>query len=572
MGFGDRLNIAMLAASQESQRFLRRLRRGWPSRLLHGRRAPERLVLAPQDLWTTDSLSAEEIYAGRYFLAGRLVDCGSRDPFREFEAPTEWQRELHGFHWLRHLEAARTALTSNNAQALISDWLATHARPRRSVAWEEDVAARRLISWICHSVPVIETATPAFYRDWMRSIGTHIRYLKHVARDTPEGMPRLTVRIALAYAALSVSGQQNSLRRAAEMLDSELERQILEDGGHISRNPSLLCEILALLLPLRQSYSRLGQSPSQSLVSAIDRMMAALKFFRLGDGNLARFNGTAAGQPELLTTILFYDDTLGMAPENASASGYQRLGLGETVLIADTGKPPPPAVSQKAHAGTLSFEFSCDSQRIVINCGAPPRASQRLATLARSTAAHSTAVINDTSSSRFYTDGVFSELLENRVIAGPSLVPCSRENSAEFKRFSASHDGYWRLFGVSHHREITLRGGGAVIEGIDHFSGDRSGRDVTTSVGGRQPLELAIRFHLHPSVSAGKADNGNSIMLMCRGGIVWKFTCVDIRPEIEESLLIASASGPKRSSQIVLSGDARKNGEVRWLFERQMRP
>ena len=35
----------------------------------------------------------------------------------------------------------------------------------------------------------------------------------------------------------------------------------------------------------------------------------------------------------------------------------------------DTGPPPPPNVSQDAHAGCLSFELSAATSRIVVNCG-----------------------------------------------------------------------------------------------------------------------------------------------------------------------------------------------------------
>ena len=38
-------------------------------------------------------------------------------------------------------------------------------------------------------------------------------------------------------------------------LVDELERQILPDGGHISRNPGALIELLLDLLPLRQAFA-----------------------------------------------------------------------------------------------------------------------------------------------------------------------------------------------------------------------------------------------------------------------------------------------------------------------------
>ena len=81
------------------------------------------------------------------------------------------------------------------------------------------------------------------------------------------------------------------LRTNARRLIEELRKQILPDGGHISRNPGALIELLADLLPLRQLFSARELQPPQALNNAIDRMMPMLRFFRHADGNFAQFNG-----------------------------------------------------------------------------------------------------------------------------------------------------------------------------------------------------------------------------------------------------------------------------------------
>ena len=48
-----------------------------------------------------------------------------------------------------------------------------------------------------------------------------------------------------------------------------------------------LIELLLDLLPLRQCYIARDWPPPDALTLAIDRMMPAIRFFRLGDGNLA---------------------------------------------------------------------------------------------------------------------------------------------------------------------------------------------------------------------------------------------------------------------------------------------
>ena len=146
--------------------------------------------------------------------------------------------------------------------------------------------------------------------------------------------------------------------RPRSACNREIERQILPDGGHASRDPGAVIEVLLELLPLRQAFASRNIAPPQALLNAIDRMMPMLRFFRHSDGTFAHFNGMGATPADLLLTLLAYDDTRGAPLSNAPYSAYQRLEAGGGVLIMDTGRAPPIEMSLEAHAGCLSFEFS----------------------------------------------------------------------------------------------------------------------------------------------------------------------------------------------------------------------
>ena len=137
---------------------------------------------------------------------------------------------------------------------------------------------------------MLQGAEFPFYRAFLKSLAVQIRYLRSVAREMPDGKDRLRARIALAFAALSLPAPASALRSATRNLAEELERQILPDGGHISRNPLAVMELLADLLPLRHTYTNQAETPPAELVNAVDRMLPALRFFRHEDGALARFN------------------------------------------------------------------------------------------------------------------------------------------------------------------------------------------------------------------------------------------------------------------------------------------
>src|SRR5262252_3804350 len=270
----------------------------------------DRVVIAPQDLRTADSTRAGEIYAGRFVFAGKVVVCDSRSPF-EMAAPSEdWAISLLGFGWLRHLRAAETAITRANARALVDEWIALNSA-QDPIAWRPDVVARRVISWLSQAPLVLDDADAQFYRRFLRSLSRQVRHLRHTVSQARDGVPRLQAAIALCYAALCMARQHRHIRAATKRLAEELDRQILPDGGHISRNPGALIELLVDLLPLRTAFTARNIPPPAALLNAVDRMMPMLRFFRHGDGNFAPFNGMGPTPTDLLATILAYDDARG---------------------------------------------------------------------------------------------------------------------------------------------------------------------------------------------------------------------------------------------------------------------
>ena len=309
---------------------------------------PDRLVIAPQDLRTTDATRASEIYSGRFAFAGKVVVCELRSPFEMTPPSDDWAAALFGFGWLRHLRAAESAIARANACALVDEWIGMSGA-RNAIAWRPEIVARRIIAWISQAPLMLDDSNPAFYRRFMRSLARQIRHLSYTLREARDGVPRLQAVMALTYAALCVAGQQRYMRTAARRLTEELGRQILPDGGHISRNPGALIPILIDLLPLRTAFTARNLSPPSALLNAIDRMMPMLRFFRHGDGNFALFNGMGPTPADLVTTILAYDDARGAPLGNAPHSGYQRLesagtphrhGYGPTAPIR--GEPGSP--------------------------------------------------------------------------------------------------------------------------------------------------------------------------------------------------------------------------------------
>jgi uncharacterized heparinase superfamily protein len=532
--------------------------------------APAELILVPQDLRTVDPVLAQEFYNGVYSFAGRRVETKGVSPFEikgdSVVRDESWQRELHSFSWLRHLRSSKNAISGSHAQSLVRDWINNCGKPRKCAAWQPDVAAKRLISWLSHSVLIVDQADIKLYKQFLNSIRIHIRFLRSNLVGTSEELSTLQVSIALCYAALCTrlrtAPKAGAARIPHETLGNLLARQIFADGGHISRCPAVLPQILIDLLPLRQSYDRLGIAPPQELLTAIDRMMPAIRFYRHRDGNFARFNGVGCSQQELIATVLRYDDAMGKPTREASQSGYQRMTGGATTLIMDVGNPPNIENTKKAHAGCLSFEMSSLRTCFITNCGIADNGDEAQLSASRSTAAHSTAVVHNTSSCHFQKPNMFTRNLGMRMLTGPQRASSERNIVDGYTQIVARHDGYLHQFGVWHERILQLSDDGNVLLGRDQFFAD----------GGKPPINMrrddcAIRFHLHPSVSARIDENNGVIVIHANQNQSWKFVCDAGQVGLEESIFFASPAGPKPTSQIVINLKLSQLSAVNWRFE-----
>ena len=520
---------------------------------------PERLLIAPQDLRTGDATQAAEIYAGRFAFAGKVVQLDGQTAFELVPPSVDWAEALHGFGWLRHLRAANTTIARANARALVGDWMRSTGTAR-AIAARPEVTARRIISWLTQATFLLQDAELDFYRRFTRSLARQVRQLRREADRAPDGYPRLLVLVALTTAGLCMSDQGRLLKAAQRRLTEELDRQILPDGGPLTRNPGMLIELLLELLPLRQAYMARNQPAPTALMNAIDRMMPMLRFFRHGDGAFAHFHGMGFTAADQLATILAFDDARGAPVANAPYSGYQRLDARGVVVIADTGPPPPLPVSWEAHASALAFELSSGRSRIVVNCGMPNVNREQWRQVARSTAAHSTAVVADTSSCQFLKGPQLTRLMGVPIVDGPKHVEVQRGTRNEAILLRASHDGYGTAFGVIHQRSWRLAAEGNRLDGEDVF------RPAEGAV--LEPAPFAIRFHLHPSVSVERLDDPHTALLSLPTGEAWAFAAPHIQLGIEESVYLAAAGGPRRTTQLVLAGDVAEKSRVIWTFMR----
>ncbi len=532
------------------QRFVYRMRSAFFGTPIYAVTLPRRgvgsVAETGPDPWPGNAQRGAAILQVEFPFAGQSI----RTPaplWMPVGASTAWQEEMHGFDWLRDLRAVGGDAGRRAARELVGRWMDDNTR-WSALAWRPDIIGRRLASWIGQHDFYGATADAPFRSRLLVSGGQQAR---HLARVLPAGISGGALLVAikgLILAGLALPRGQSWLTRGRVLLERELPRQILADGGHVERSPAAHMAMLRHLIDLRAAFNARGQRLPAGLQAAIDGMTPILRLFQHGDGGLALFNDSNEDEGWRVDMVLTRANGKAKPLLQAPQTGFQRLVANRTLVIVDSGAPPAPGFDRHAHAGTLSFEMSVGRERMIVNCGAHPGHSDwRMAQ--RMTAAHSTAVIDDTNSSVLRP--------ESGLARRPDNVVCRREETEGNIWLDISHDGYLAPFGRLHRRRLYLAAGGEELRGEDRFSG----------AGGKR---FAVRFHLHPQVQVSLSQNAQAAILRLPSGVGWRLRTAGTEVSLEESVYLGRAGEIRRSQQVVIAGPlAPGEAIVKWALARE---
>jgi uncharacterized heparinase superfamily protein len=201
--------------------------------------------------------------------------------------------------------------------------------------------------------------------------------------------------------------------------------------------------------------------------------------------------------------------------------------------------------------------MSSGRNRFIVNSGSPKFAAREFRRVARSTAAHSTVTVDETSSSRM----IRSYFCRASILAGATVAEVERSNDQHGNDWLRSvHDGYLSGLGYVHERQIGLNNSGNKIKGHDTLSSLEGLR-------GQRRVEAVARFHIHPSITLFRQDK-ETVLMVAADGEAWAFSAPGLTPTIEEDIFFADASGFRSSQQIVIAFSPPELSEIRWMLKR----
>ncbi|MFC3443005.1 heparinase II/III family protein [Sphingobium rhizovicinum] len=529
---------------------------------IHGRKLkgkyPLKLLAVPDDEVPGDGRAGAAIRAGYFLFRGQKQQIAPLD-FARLSVSPAFADYLHSFRWLRDLSSSATREQGAPvAETVMRKWLEAHAETPSEPAWRADNAGWRLLFWTAHA-PLILSSSDLVYRSLvLNCIARTARHLDRSADKAPMGLPRIVAWSAILAAALLIPGGEARRVFGEAGLKRAIDSSFHGDGGIVSRSPLAQMEAIMALSMLRAVYDVRREKAPFCLTDALSRAVPALLGLTHGDGGLGNWQGAGAIPPQMVDAVVMASRVRTRPLRQARDWGYQRISAGGTVVQIDAAPPPVARVAEAGCASTGAIEISDGPMRLIVNCGGaalegawvPGDLAQGL----RTTAAHSTLILNDSNSTALMPDGTLGK--------GVTEVELNRQESDNGSRLDLSHDGYVRRLGYIHRRLLLVSGDGKEVRGEDMLTPAERRRKP-----GKQPVQL--RFHLAPGVEPTLTADNQGALLRIDNGALWQFRTGAGVLSVEDSLWVDANGHPHPAQQLVVTSEALPGGSsIGWIFKR----
>lgn len=350
-------------------------------------------------------------------------------------------------HYFDDLNSFNASLRQKAHHELINNWIENNPI-RHGVGWDPYPTSLRVVNWIKWSLHGASLSD-----EMEKSIAIQARWIFKRIEFHLRGNHLLANAKALIFAGLFFKGEEADswLARSVKILTTQLEEQILNDGGHFELSPmyhSIIFEDLLDILNLINCFPNRLETTSSSI-----KKILAEKSIIMGewlaamchpDGEISFFNDAAMSiVPEPIKLQEYAQKVIKQYPKRKLSnfvflkdSGYIRVNLRKFSCILDVGSIGPDYLPGHAHADTLSFELSVGNRRVLINSGtsnydcSPERLRQR------GTSSHNTVVINGKDSSEVW--GSFRVARR----AYPLDLNIKKSIDLDTYEITCSHDGY----------------------------------------------------------------------------------------------------------------------------------
>ena len=304
---------------------------------------------------------------------------------------------LNSFFWLFSLDLRSS---KKDTQNVILQWIDKNHR-YNSKSWEVDIMAKRIIAWTSNSRLTYEDSSTDYKDKFNSVIKKQINHLINEIERSEWVDDKIIGCAAIILTGLSYQDTDGYLKKGLNLLKKLVKFSFDNDGFPKSRNIRQLNFYLKYFILIREWFKESQSEIPDFINENIYYLGQAYAFTWQNNKTDLLFNGN---QETNNTDFDHYLKKLGYNFKNQSnvLGGYAILNYKKTSLIMDIGSSPDKKFSSDYQAGALSFEIISSGKKLICNSGYFQDHNHQLNKLSKSSAIHSTLILDDSSSCKFH--------------------------------------------------------------------------------------------------------------------------------------------------------------------------
>ena len=351
-------------------------------------------------------------------------------------------KKLHSFYWLFSIDLKSSKKIT---QSIIQNWIKNNQK-YKSKNWEIDTLSKRVIAWISNSKLTYDESNKIYKVQFNEIINKQINHLINEINRSELVDDKMIGCTAIIMTGLSYNHEKflsYGLNLLKKIINSSFDSQYYPK----SRNIRQLVFYLKYFVLIRELLKESLNEIPEYLNEIIFYLGKAYNFSWRSIKESILFNGN--NESDLSDFDKYLDLNKYKFKYNFNEMGGYSIINNKNVIIAmDTGSTPDRKFSENYQSGPLSFEIIYKGKKIICNSGYFQDHKHQLNQISKSTAAHSTLIINNTSACTFKKN----KLGQNIIDKGFKLFEKNIISEKNYFKIEGSHDGYSNKYGIVHRR------------------------------------------------------------------------------------------------------------------------
>ena len=454
---------------------------------------------------------------------------------------TKEYEKLNNFFWFFSLDLKSS---KEATRSVVKNWLKNNGKFNNK-SWQFDITSKRIIAWLSNHQLTYQDSDKEYRIMFNHMIQKQTNHLLNEIKTSNEFENKLIGCSAIILTGLAYKNEKNYVEIGLGILKNIIRSSIDNQGFTKSRNIKQLVFYLKYLIIIREWFKESQNTIPDYIDETIFYLGSSYTFIWKNIGNDIFFNGNYQSKNRDFDQYL-KRFSYTFKNEMNELGGYVILKNKKVILAMDVGSSPSKNFSMDYQYGALSFEVFSNQKKLITNSGYFSDKNNKFNKLSKSTALHSTLILEDYSSCS-------SKKINNNVIVEKGLKVLKKKIVFEknYWKIIGSHDGYLKKFGTIHEREI-------------EFYPEQNkfvGQDKILRKNSNKVIKFDIRFHLYPDSKVMKTQDNKSILIELEDQ-GWKFSCDNLDINIDNSLYFGNKNSYKSNQNIFISGMNKENEQI----------